>query len=135
MRSDCKGLPSSGTQKPCAQHRHRLHGRPGSTRRMASDDPGPGQQYAIMARKHIATLRRSSGAQTTKVSVSVEWAKLVAGEPDAHGLEWFTSRDPSDQGRERKFPLPRSLINFSEKERAEDKGWAKKNQEPQVPPQ
>ena len=102
---------------------------------MASDDPGPGQQYAIMARKHIATLRRSSGAQTTKVSVSVEWAKLVAGEPDAHRLEWFTSRDPSGQGRERKFPLPRSLINFSEKEWAEAKGWAKKNQEPQVPPQ
>jgi len=27
-------------------------------RRMASDEPGPGQQYAIQARKHIAALRR-----------------------------------------------------------------------------
>ena len=28
-------------------------------RRMASDEPGPGQQYALQARKHIATLRRA----------------------------------------------------------------------------
>jgi len=27
--------------------------------RMASDEPGPGQQYALQARKHIATLRRA----------------------------------------------------------------------------
>jgi len=28
-------------------------------RRMASDEPGPGQQYALQARKHIATLRQA----------------------------------------------------------------------------
>jgi len=28
-------------------------------RRMASDDPGPGQQYALQARKHIAVLHRA----------------------------------------------------------------------------
>jgi len=28
-------------------------------RRMASEDPGPGQMYAIQARKHIATLRKA----------------------------------------------------------------------------
>jgi len=28
-------------------------------RRIASDEPGPGQQYALQARKHIATLCRA----------------------------------------------------------------------------
>jgi len=28
-------------------------------RRMASDEPGPGQQYAIQARRHVAALRRA----------------------------------------------------------------------------
>ena len=30
-------------------------------RRMASDEPGPGQQYALQARKYIAALRRAAG--------------------------------------------------------------------------
>jgi len=29
-----------------------------AVRRMASDEPGPGKQYALQARKHIASLRR-----------------------------------------------------------------------------
>ena len=46
-----------------------------ANRRMASEEPGPSQQYALQARKHIATLRRASresplrfgGAQHTYV--------------------------------------------------------------------
>jgi len=53
-----------------------------------------------------------------------EWAKLAA-EPDAHGVEWFSTTGPDGTVRERKFPLPRSLANvkrgFSEKKWMEAK--------------
>jgi len=35
-------------------------------RRMASDEPGPGQQYALQARKHITMLRRARKAWSSK---------------------------------------------------------------------
>jgi len=84
---------------------------------MTSDDPGPGQKYAIMARKHIAALRTKEPGAKIEIrrcpshqgiegnEVADEWAKLTADEPDAHGVEWFDFRDPSGQVRKRKFPL------------------------------
>jgi len=41
-----------------------------------------------------------------------EWAKQVANEPDAHGVEWLDYKDPYGIVRKRLLPLPRSLANF-----------------------
>jgi len=105
---------------------------------MTSDDPGPGQKYVIMARKHIAALRAKEPGAKTEIrwcpshqgiegnEWADEWAKLAADEPDAHGVEWLTFKDPSGQVRKRKFSLPRSLAKvkrgFPEKKWAEAKG-------------
>jgi ribonuclease HI len=59
-------------------------------RRMASEDPGPGQKYAILARQHIGTLRRARPDITIEIwwypahkgvpgnEKTDEWAKLAA---------------------------------------------------------
>jgi len=73
-------------------------------RRMASEEPGPGQQYALQARKHVATLRKPPG-----IIIEIrwypahkgvggnekadEWAKVAAEEPDARGVEWLSYSD------------------------------------------
>jgi ribonuclease HI len=70
--------------------------------RIASVEPGPGQKYAIDARRWARALQESS----PKVEIEIrwcpahegiagnekadEWAKLAAEEPDAHGVEWLT---------------------------------------------
>jgi ribonuclease HI len=87
-------------------------------RRMASEEPGLGQKYAILARKHITALR------STRLDITIgirwcpahkgvpgnekadEWAKLAAENPDAHGVE----------------PLPRSLTHL--KREISEKKWA-----------
>ena len=54
-------------------------------RRMASYEPGPGQQYALQARKHIATLRRARPG----IVIEIRWCpahKGVAGNDKAD--EW-----------------------------------------------
>jgi len=105
-------------------------------RRMASEDPGPGQNrqmYAIQARKHIATLWRARPG----IIIEIRWcpahkgvsgnekadecAKLAAEEPDAHSVEWL-------QAGARPMPLPRFLAHLkreiSEKKWAEARRWA-----------
>jgi ribonuclease HI len=93
-------------------------------RRMASEEPGPGQKYAILARKHIAALRSVRPDITIEIrwcpahkgvpgnEKADEWAKLAAENPDARGVE----------------PLPRSLAHLkrqiSEKKWAEARQWA-----------
>jgi len=66
---------------------------------MASEEPGPGQQYALQARKHIASLRRSRPGiiiefrwwPAHKGVVGNEWADKWAGvaaeKPDARGVD------------------------------------------------
>ena len=60
--------------------------------------------------------------------VAGEWAKLAADEPDAHGVEWFSTTNPDGTTSARKFPLPRSLANvkrgFSEQKRSDTRSWA-----------
>ena len=101
-------------------------------RRMASDEPGPGQKYALEAREHIAVLRRAVPDITIEVKwwpahegvegneKADEWAKLAADEPDTPGVEWLEGA--------RSLPLPRSLPNIareiSEKKWAEAREWA-----------
>jgi hypothetical protein len=72
---------------------------------MASEEPGPGRKYAILARNHIAALRSARPGITIEIrwcpapkgvpgnEKAAEWAKLAAENPDARGVE----------------PLPRSL--------------------------
>jgi len=54
-----------------------------------------------------------------------EWAKIAAGEPNAHGVEWLSSLGRTEV---RAAPLPRSLANLkreiSEKKWAEARQWA-----------
>jgi ribonuclease HI len=92
-------------------------------RRMASEEPGPGQKYAILARKHIAALRSARPDITIEIrwcpahkgvpgnEKADEWAKLAAANPDARGVE----------------PLPRSLAHLkreiSEKKWTEARQW------------
>ena len=91
-------------------------------RRMASDEPGPGQKYAIQARRHIAALRRARPGITIEIrwcpahkgiagnEKADEWAKEAAGQPGPYRL------------------LPRSLANLkrgiSEKKWVEARRWA-----------
>ena len=70
-------------------------------RRMTSEDPGPGQKYAILARRHIAKLRRARPGITIEIrwcpahkgvsgnEKADEWAKLAAEKPEARGVEWL----------------------------------------------
>ena len=107
-------------------------------RRMASEEPGPGQQYALQARKHIASLRRARPAITIEIrwcpahkeiarnEKADEWAKIAAEEPDTRGVEWLNY---SDRMEVRPMPLRRSLMNLkreiSEEKWAEAWQWAK----------
>jgi len=84
--------------------------------RMASDDPGPGQKYALEARRYTAALHAKE--PNTKIEIrwcpshqGIEgnevvdgWARLAADEPDAHGVEWFSTTNPDGSVSERKFP-------------------------------
>jgi len=106
-------------------------------RRMASDRPGPGQKYALEARRHIAALRRAAPGIAIEIrwcpahegvegnEKADEWAKLVADEPDTPGVEGWTY---SDRLEERATPLPRSLANIkqeiAEKKWVEARKWA-----------
>jgi len=96
-------------------------------RRMASDDPGPGQQYAIQARKHIATLRRDR----PDVTIEIRWCpayKGIAGNEKADEWATLAAEKPGTRGVEYPGPLPRSLGNLkreiSEKKWAEARQWA-----------
>jgi len=106
-------------------------------RRMASDEPGPGQQYALQARKHIASLRRARPGIAIEIrwcpahkgiagnEKADEWAKTAAEEPDTRGVEWVSY---SDRSEARAMPLPRSLANLkreiSEKKWVDSRQWA-----------
>jgi ribonuclease HI len=70
-------------------------------RRMVSEDPGLGQMYAILARRHIATLRRGRPDITIEIrwrpahkgvpgnEKADEWPKLAAEKSGARGVEWL----------------------------------------------
>jgi len=74
-------------------------------RRMASEVPGPGQQYALQARMHIATLRRARPGIATETrwcpahngaagnERADKWAKIAGEEPDTRGVEWLCYSD------------------------------------------
>jgi len=86
-------------------------------RRMASEEPSPGQKYAILVRRHIAKLRRGRPGITIEIrwcpvhkgvpgnEKADGWAKMTAEQLEARGVEWL-------QGGARPVPLPRSLAHI-----------------------
>jgi len=104
---------------------------------MASEEPGPGQQYALQASKHIATLRKARPGIIIEIrrcpahkgvagnEKADEWAKIAAAQPDARGVEWLSYLDRNEA---RAMPLPRSLAHLkreiSEKKWVEACQWA-----------
>jgi len=108
-------------------------------RRMGSDEPGLGQQYALQARKHIAALRSASPGIIIEIrwcpahkgiagnEKADEWAKIAAKKPDTHGVQWL-NYDYDGRTEVRVMPLPRSLANLkreiSENKWAEARRWA-----------
>jgi len=70
--------------------------------RMTHDAPGPGQAYALQARKAIAALREREPSVEIEIrwcpahkgipgnEVADGWAKQAASEPDDRGVEWLT---------------------------------------------
>jgi len=96
-------------------------------RRMASDEPGPGQQYTVQARKHIAALRRAR----PDIAIEIWWClahKGIAGNEDADKWAKTGAEKPGSRGVEHLVPHPRSLSNLkceiSEKKWAEARQWA-----------
>jgi len=97
-------------------------------KRMSSDEPAPGQKYALEARQHIAELWRKAPSTIIEIrwcpahegvegnEQADKWAKLAAEEPDTPGVEW------PDKAR------PRSLANIRreilEKKWAQARKWA-----------
>jgi len=68
-------------------------------------EPGPGQTYALQARKAIAALREPEPSVEIEIEIEIRWcpahkgipwnevadgrAKQAASEPDDHGVEWL----------------------------------------------
>jgi len=123
-----RALETAGKRAPVPKHVTIFTDAQAAIKRMASDEPGPGQKYALEARKHIPTLRRAEPGITIEIrwcpahegvegnEQADRWAKLAADEPDTPGVEW------PERVR------PRSLANIrreiSEKKWAEAREWA-----------
>jgi len=90
-------------------------------RYMASEEPGPGQQYAIQARKHIAVLRRAKPG----VTIEIRWCPAhqgITGKEKADEWAKIAVEKPSTRGVENPGPLPRSLASL--KREISVKKWA-----------
>jgi len=123
-----RALETAAKKTPAPKHVTIFTDAQAAIKRMASDEPGPGQKYALEARKHIATLRRAVPDITIEIrwcpahegvegnEQADRWAKLAADEPDTPGVEW------PEEAR------PRSLANIrreiSEKKWVEAREWA-----------
>jgi len=102
---------------------------------MASENPSPGQKYAILERRHIEALQRARPSISIEIrwcpahkgvpgnEKADEWAKLAAEELEPRGVEWL-------QRGARPAPLRRSLVHIkreiSTKKWDEARQWAEK---------
>jgi len=108
----------------------------------ASDIPGAptaqsdGKEVAgSMVRAEKGYVLRKKGkldptpARAEKRTAS-RYYQLAAGEPDDHGVEWFSTKNPDASTTKRVSPLPRCFANikrgFSEMKRQDAKAWTRK---------
>ena len=89
--------------------------------RIVAEAPWPGQKYAVMARKWLATLKEirpqirkeirwcAAHERVEDNEKANEWAKQAAEEPDARGVEWLRYGDRYGALR---MPPRRSLANL-----------------------
>jgi len=73
--------------------------------RIASDEPGPWQQYVFQAQRHITALRRARPGIIIEIrwcparggiagnERAGEWARVATGRPGARGVEWLSYSD------------------------------------------
>jgi ribonuclease HI len=98
-------------------------------KRMQTLEVGPGQIYALQARRILAEIDCPVEIRWCPAHEGIagnekadEWAKVAAGQPESHGVEWHTI-----DNRPRRMP-PVSLARLSrqvtEKKWEEAKGWA-----------
>ena len=74
-------------------------------RRMASDEPGPGQKYALGARKHIAALRRAR----PNIVIEVRWCPAheeIAEKKWAEARKWAGGRTSKNKYKMSKSQRP-----------------------------
>ena len=96
-------------------------------RRIASEEPGPGQKYALQARKHIAVFWRARPDIITEIrwcpaykgvagnEKADEWAKLAAEEPDARKVEWLSYLNRAEARAMPKSQRPDGVVAGSTK--------------------
>jgi len=91
---------------------------------------GVGQQLCSRSAALLVALKSRRVSRWWFNEIADKWAKLAADEPDAHGVEWFSTRNSDGTITQRHFPLPRSLANVkreaSEKKWRDAKSWTRK---------
>jgi len=91
-------------------------------RRMASDEPGPSQQYALQVRQHIATLHRARPG----IVIEIRWYPAHKGVISNEKADEWAKVAAEQAGGHR--PIPRSLASLNreilEKKWAEARQWA-----------
>jgi len=89
-------------------------------RQMASDEPGPGQQYALQAWKHIATLHRARPG----IVIEIRWWPAHKGVVGTEKADEWAKVAAEQAGGHR--PIPRSLASL--KLEILEKKWAEVRQ-------
>jgi len=93
-------------------------------KRMASDEPGPGQQYALQTRKHIASLRKARPG----IIIEIRCCPVHKGVSGNGKADQWAKIAAEERTKARAVPLPRFFANLkreiSEKKWAEACQWA-----------
>ena len=109
-----------------------------AVRRIASEEHGLRQQYALQARTHIAMRCKArpgiiietrwcpAHKGVTGNEKADEWAKIAAEEPNARGVGWLSC---SGRSKAREMPHPRSLGHL--KREISEKKWVEARQWPE----
>ena len=89
-----------------------------------------GSRLPLFGPKSPTSGSRFGGAQATRASRAMKRPINGPSEPDDHGIEWFSTKNPDGSTTRRVFPLPRSFASvkrgFSEKKWQDTKAWTRK---------
>jgi len=95
---------------------HNLDRRASGYQMEVSDEPGPGQQYALQVRKHMATLCRA----TPVIIIESWWCPARKGIAGSEKVDEWAKAAAEQAGSHR--PIPRPLANL--KREISEKKWA-----------